>query len=84
MQLPGTAWSWLAATGLAIFTVIAMLTFFAGLKRVGPSVASILSTMEPVVTVALAWLILGETLEPVQLLGGALVLAAASRLAVGK
>lgn len=84
MQLPGTAWSWFAATGLAIFTVIAMVTFFAGLKRVGPSVASILSTMEPVVTVALAWLILGETLEPVQLLGGALVLAAAARLAVGK
>lgn len=84
MQLPGAWWSWIAAAGLALFTVIAMLTFFAGLKRVGPSVASIVSTMEPVVTVALAWLILGETLEPVQLLGGTLVLAAASRLAVGK
>jgi drug/metabolite transporter (DMT)-like permease len=84
MQLPGAWWSWAAASALALFTVIAMCAFFAGLKRVGPSVSSIISTMEPVVTVALAWLILGETLAPLQLLGGALVLAAAARLAVGK
>jgi drug/metabolite transporter (DMT)-like permease len=84
MQLPGAWWSWAAASALALFTVIAMCAFFAGLKRVGPSASSIISTMEPVVTVALAWLILGETLAPLQLLGGALVLAAAARLAVGK
>ena len=50
--------------------------FFAGLKRVGPSEAAILSTAEPVVTVALAFVVLGERLTPAQLLGGALVLGA--------
>jgi drug/metabolite transporter (DMT)-like permease len=82
MHLPADGSSWAATVGLALFTVVAMLTFFLGLKRVGPSVASILSTLEPVVTVALAWMILGETLSPWQLAGGALVLGAAGRLAM--
>src|SRR4051794_20854607 len=50
--------------------------FMAGLARVGAATASIASTVEPVITVALAWLVLGETLGPLQLAGGALVLAA--------
>jgi drug/metabolite transporter (DMT)-like permease len=56
--------------------------FFAGLKRVGPTSASILSTAEPVTTVVLAFLAFGESLGPVQLVGGALVLAAALVLSV--
>jgi drug/metabolite transporter (DMT)-like permease len=34
-----------------------------------------------VVTVFLAWILLGETLSPIQLVGGALVLASATWLA---
>jgi drug/metabolite transporter (DMT)-like permease len=59
-----------------VSTVVAVSAFFAGLRRVGPSEAAILSTFEPPVTVALAFLVLGERLTPVQLAGGALVLAA--------
>ncbi|MFI1993429.1 DMT family transporter [Actinoplanes sp. NPDC020271] len=73
-RLPPSAWLWLACTAV-ISTVIAMLTFFAGLKRTGPSTAAILSTFEPVVTTALAALTLGESLTPIQLLGGTLVLS---------
>jgi drug/metabolite transporter (DMT)-like permease len=81
-RFPGTSWGWAAIGAIAIVsTVVAILTFFAGLKRVGPAVASIVSTLEPVVTVALAWLILGETLTTWQLAGGALVLACAASLA---
>ncbi len=66
---------WLA--GLAVVsTVGAIALFFAGLRRVGPTAASILSTLEPVVTVALAYVTFGEALSPVQLAGGALVLSA--------
>jgi drug/metabolite transporter (DMT)-like permease len=68
-------WGWLAAIAL-VSTVGAILAFFAGLARVGPSGASILSTLEPVVTVALAAAAFGEALGAVQLLGGALVLSA--------
>jgi drug/metabolite transporter (DMT)-like permease len=68
---------WAALAGIVLVsTVGAILTFFAGLARVGPSAASILSTLEPVVTVALAAAAFGESLTAVQLAGGALVLAA--------
>ena len=57
-------------------TVAAILLFFAGLARVGPSVAAILSVLEPVVTIGLAAAVFSESLSTGQLLGGALVLAA--------
>lgn len=66
-------WGWLAAIAL-VSTVFAIIAFFAGLARVGPSTASILSTLEPVVTVSLAAAAFGEQLTGVQLAGGVLVL----------
>jgi hypothetical protein len=41
-----------------------------------PTTTSILATVEPLVTVRLAFVVFGETLGTVQLAGGALVLAA--------
>lgn len=68
---------WAAVTALALVsTVLAVTTFFLGLDLVGPSTASIVSTAEPVVTVALAALIFTERLGALQLAGGALVLTA--------
>jgi drug/metabolite transporter (DMT)-like permease len=72
-------WFWIACIAL-VSTVAAMLTFFAGLRRVGPSAAAILSTAEPVVTAALAAVALGEVLTPVQVAGGLLVLASVAVL----
>jgi drug/metabolite transporter (DMT)-like permease len=68
-------WGWLACIGV-VSTVVAVGLFFAGLKRVGPTTASILATVEPVVTVLLAFLVFGESLTALQVLGGALVLSA--------
>jgi drug/metabolite transporter (DMT)-like permease len=67
--------AWLVAIAL-VSTVAAITLFFAGLRRVGPSAASILSTLEPVVTVGLAFVVFAESLGPAQLAGGALVLLA--------
>jgi drug/metabolite transporter (DMT)-like permease len=75
LALPAEAWLWLVLIAV-VSTVVAVSCFFAGLRRVGPSEAAILSTFEPVVTVALAFLALNERLTPAQLAGGALVLAA--------
>jgi drug/metabolite transporter (DMT)-like permease len=81
-RFPGAWWGWAAIGAIAIVsTVVSILAFFAGLKRVGPAVASIVSTLEPVVTVALAWMILGESLTGMQLAGGAVVLTCAAILA---
>ena len=75
LDFGAAGWGWIGCIVL-ISTVGAILTFFAGLARVGPSAASILSTLEPVVTVGLAAAAFGESLSAVQLLGGALVLSA--------
>jgi drug/metabolite transporter (DMT)-like permease len=72
---------WLA--GIAVVSTFgAVALFFAGLKRVGPSAAAILSTAEPLVPVLLAFLAFGEALSPAQLGGGALVLGAVGVLSV--
>ncbi len=75
-------WGWLACIAI-VSTVGAITLFFAGLSRVGPTSASILSTVEPVVTVVLAAAVLAEHLSPIQLAGGALVLTAVVVLRVG-
>ncbi|HJQ05987.1 MAG TPA: DMT family transporter [Nocardioides sp.] len=68
---------WGGLTALALVsTVAAILLFFAGLAHVGPTVASLLSIVEPVVTVVAAAVVFGEQLTAAQVLGGALVLAA--------
>ncbi len=74
-RVTAAGWAWLGCLAV-VSTVGAISLFFAGLRRVGPSAASILSTVEPVVTVALAFVVFGESLGPAQLVGGALVLSA--------
>ena len=71
-----TGWLWLALAAL-ISTVGAVVLFFSGMSRVGPSTAAILSTLEPPVTVALVFLTFGQALGVVQLLGALAVLSAA-------
>jgi drug/metabolite transporter (DMT)-like permease len=74
-SVSAAGFAWLS--GLAVVSTLgAIALFFAGLRRVGPTAASILSTLEPVVTVALAFVVFGESLGPAQLAGGALVLSA--------
>jgi drug/metabolite transporter (DMT)-like permease len=69
--------AWADAAGLAaLCTVLPMVTLYAGMRRVGPATASIVSCAEPVLTVALAVVLLGERLGPVQAAGGALVVLA--------
>jgi len=54
----------------------AVLAFLAGLERIGPTNAAMLSTLEPVVTVALGAVFLNETLRPATWIGGGLILVA--------
>jgi drug/metabolite transporter (DMT)-like permease len=72
----GQGWVWLALAAI-VSTVSAILLFFSGMSRVGPSTAAILSTLEPPVTVALAFVAFGEALGAIQLLGALAVLGAA-------
>jgi drug/metabolite transporter (DMT)-like permease len=77
VTFPATSNGWMAIIAIALIsTVLAFTTFFGGLKRIGPTSASTLSTFEPIVAVILAAIVLGESISPVELLGGVLILAA--------
>lgn len=83
VTLPPNAITWAALLGLAVIsTALPVATFYAGMQRLGAAKAAILSTIEPVMTVLWAVLLLGETLHPTQLIGGALVIASVALLQV--
>jgi drug/metabolite transporter (DMT)-like permease len=80
--LPTSGTAWLALVGVALLgTVVAVTAFFAALALLGPSDAAVLSTVEPVVSVVVAGLVLGERLASTQVAGGAVVLLAVAVLA---
>jgi drug/metabolite transporter (DMT)-like permease len=60
----------------ALSTALPVTLFLVGIKWIGPARAAVFSTMEPVFTVILAGLLLGERLSPLQMLGGGLILFA--------
>lgn len=82
LPAPRTSGGWGAVAVIAaIGTVIPMAALFFGIERVGAATASIVSTFEPVVTVVLAGLVLGETLSMVEAGGAACVILAVRLLA---
>ncbi len=87
-SFPTTWFGWASVIAVALIsTVLAIVTFLAGLERVGPTNAATLSTIEPVVTVILAALVLDEAITPLRITGGVMILLAVilltrSRLAV--
>jgi drug/metabolite transporter (DMT)-like permease len=79
---PQSAVGWGAVLAIAVFsTLLAILGFFKGLEKLGAADASTLSTLEPLITLGLAALVLHEAVTALQLLGGGLILAAVIYLA---
>ena len=72
---PSSPGAWGSILGIAVIaTVMSDLSFFWGLPRTGASRAAILSTLEPVCTLAMAAALLGESISSGRLWGGALIL----------
>ena len=70
-----SSFTWFMIAGIILIsTIMAVVSFWWGVKLVGPSRASIISTVEPLVTVVLAWLVFGEVLTGIQLFGGGLIM----------
>ena len=75
------AWTYIAA--LVVFgTVTPIIAGFAGLKRVGPSTVSVLTTLEPVLAIAAGVIFLGEDLTVNRVIGASFVLGALIALSV--
>jgi drug/metabolite transporter (DMT)-like permease len=72
-SIPEAAWPLLFSIGF-LASFLAIQTFYAGTRRIGAAKAALISTVEPPVIVVLAWLVLGQTLAPIQLAGAGLIL----------
>jgi drug/metabolite transporter (DMT)-like permease len=75
--LPVLLWAGLA--GASVPTLL----FLLGIRAIGPTRAAIIALIEPLAGTALAAILLAELLSPLQVAGGALVLAAAALLQRG-
>ncbi|TFH41796.1 MAG: hypothetical protein E4H01_14390 [Lysobacterales bacterium] len=74
-SLPASAQGlWLLATVITAFC-IGMAAMLTGVRMIGPVRTSIIMCMEPPVVIGFAYLLLGERLSAIQLLGSALVIA---------
>jgi drug/metabolite transporter (DMT)-like permease len=77
VALPHDTRAWLSVVAIAVIsTVISMSAFLAGMAIVGPNRASVLASLEVVVTLVLAIALLGERLTLPQWAGAALILGA--------
>lgn len=75
LALPAAPDEWAIVVGLAVVsTVIPHLMFYQGVARLEAGRVGVISTAEPVVTVMLGAVLLGETVTAFVLLGGGLVL----------
>ena len=67
----------LGVLGVSVLaTVLPITTLFASMRRIGAADASLVSTLEPVLTVALSAIVIGEKLGPARVAGGLLILSA--------
>lgn len=76
---------WFFALGVALFsTVLSIFTFFVGMKLIGPTKASILSMVEPVITTIFSTLLLNDSITLLQMFGGVIVLTGATLVFLAK
>lgn len=81
-----TSWTpvtWLyMALLIAIPTIVATLLYLRGIRSLGASEAGVISTLEPLFTVILAWVLLGDSLIGIQLAGIALIVGGVAATAM--
>ncbi len=74
-MLPATPLALAGVAGLAFFgSILPIVTLFAAIRLIGSSDTALVSTIEPLCTVALSALFFGERLSTLQLSGGFLVM----------
>jgi drug/metabolite transporter (DMT)-like permease len=71
---PTLAAGWIGLLGVSVFFVAGFMGLFVGVSMISPGRAACLSNVEPVVTIALSVLLLGEPFGAWQLVGGGAVL----------
>ncbi len=75
-QPPHTAVGWVAFVGIAFTTTAAILTLYVSTQRIGPFRTALYMNLEPLMTAVLSAVFLGDRMTPLQVLGGAVMIAA--------
>lgn len=75
-SLPQTERGWIGLVAVPAFYTIAVASFFAGIAWVGGVRTSLVMNLEPIASIALGFILLGQVLSERQLVGAALVIAA--------
>jgi drug/metabolite transporter (DMT)-like permease len=83
LPMPGVT-TWLAVIGLAaLSTALAYIVFFQILRRSGATNVMLVTLLVPVTAILLGWLVLGEKISPLEIMG-ALVIGSALLLIDGR
>lgn len=75
-RLPTTEPGWWGFIGTNLFYAVGMIGFFAAISLIGPAKTTLYSYVEPLVAVGAAFVLLDQVLEPLQILGGVVVVGA--------
>lgn len=78
-RIPAVAWVSAVVSGV-LYYGLAFWAFLTGLKHTSAGVAGQFINLVPVFGVTVAWLVLGERLEPIQFVGGGIVVVAVAAL----
>jgi probable blue pigment (indigoidine) exporter len=73
---PASAAGWLALVLLGVFATVGILAVYMSTGRIGPFRTALFMNLEPLLTAIGSAIFLGEVLSPLQMLGGAIMLAA--------
>jgi drug/metabolite transporter (DMT)-like permease len=84
LRAPADAPGWWGLAGIAMLYGTGITGVFLLLPRMGATQTAVILNMEPVFVAMLAWMTLGESLTPTQVVGGVLVVAAVLYHQLGK
>ncbi|MBN42436.1 MAG: hypothetical protein CL573_02980 [Alphaproteobacteria bacterium] len=74
--LPNTTWAWWGFVTNNIFFAAAVIGYFVGIQLIGPVRTTLFSYIEPVATIAAAFILLEQSLAPLQVFGVVIVIGA--------
>ena len=83
LELPKDPTGWVGLASLTVFYCMAMMSLFFVLPRL-PAASTAALNLEPIALLLLAWIFLGHTLTPLQLVGAFITVGAIAWLGVAK
>ncbi|MDA0998280.1 MAG: EamA family transporter, partial [Proteobacteria bacterium] len=78
LQLPSGHLGWAALIGVGIAYLTGVTLQFMALRLVAPSLSALVLNVEPVLSIGIAWIVVGETMSALQLVGVGLAVSAIS------